>query len=174
MDEFTTRGTAPTIRGCHWVQELQPTSNRPEPLGFPHSADWYQPWGPPFSFPASWNLHVWKDLGSGNGTPSSPGDAGSRNHTMDLRHRAEQHRSGGALLCWRCTYRNISAPGMGHYRPRVALTPRTPGWGFRTVRGGIDRGNQLFRPRFSKLYTWYIEGFMIWGWDPIFSGWCWF
>ena len=30
--------------------------------------------------------------------------------------------------------------------PRVALDERTPGWGFHTVRGGIDPGGHFFVP----------------------------
>ena len=53
-------------------------------------------------------------------------------------------------------YGGISDPGMGPYRPRVALTlfPSSSqstigrwGWGFYTVRDGIDKGGHCFRPR---------------------------
>ena len=33
---------------------------------------------------------------------------------------------------------------MGRYPPRVALALRTPGWGFYTVRGGIDPADHRF------------------------------
>ena len=42
----------------------------------------------------------------------------------------------------------IYDPGMVSYPPGVALTLRTPVWGFRTVRGGIDPGGHRFRPGF--------------------------
>ena len=54
-------------------------------------------------------------------------------------------------------YERIYDPGMGYYRPRGALVLCTIpsqsaigqwGWGFHTVRGGIDPGDRLFRPRF--------------------------
>ena len=50
----------------------------------------------------------------------------------------------------------ISDPGMGSYPPRVALALRVSGWqvpisqwgwGFHTIRGGIDPGNRSFHPR---------------------------
>ena len=45
-------------------------------------------------------------------------------------------------------YGRISDLGMETYPPRVALALRTPGWGFHTLRGGIDRGDNRFGPRF--------------------------
>ena len=45
-------------------------------------------------------------------------------------------------------YGRVFDPGIGTYLPRVALALRTPGWGFHTVRGGIDPGNHRFCPRF--------------------------
>ena len=44
----------------------------------------------------------------------------------------------------------ISDPGMGPYLPRMSLTLRTPGWGFYTVRSGIDPRDNRFRPRLVK------------------------
>ena len=44
-------------------------------------------------------------------------------------------------------YGMISDPRIGYYPPRVALALRTPGWGFHTMRGGIDQGEHRFRPR---------------------------
>ena len=41
----------------------------------------------------------------------------------------------------------ISDLGMTSYPPRVALDLRTPGWGYPTVRGGIDPWGH-FPPRF--------------------------
>ena len=63
-------------------------------------------------------------------------------------------------------YGRISDPEMTTYPPQVALALRTPGWdlassqwgwGFHTVRGGIDPGDHHFRPRFVELYI-YIHG----------------
>ena len=45
-------------------------------------------------------------------------------------------------------YGIISDSGMGSYPPQVALGLRTSGWGFQTVRGGIDPGDHRLRPRF--------------------------
>ena len=42
----------------------------------------------------------------------------------------------------------ISDPGRGLYPPRLALALRTPGWGFHTVRGGIDPGERRFHLQF--------------------------
>ena len=76
----------------------------------------------------------------------------------------------------------ISDPEMTTYPPQVALALRTPGWdlaryqwgwGFHTVRGGIDRGVDHFRPQFVGLYI-YMEGFPIRRWDLILLGWRWF
>ena len=51
-------------------------------------------------------------------------------------------------------YGNISDPGMRHYPPRVALALRTPGWGFHTVRSGVDPGELRLRPQvFGVLYV---------------------
>ena len=53
-------------------------------------------------------------------------------------------------------YGGISDPGMGHWRPRVALALfSSPSqsvisrqdWGFHTARGGFDSGDRRFRPR---------------------------
>ena len=53
-------------------------------------------------------------------------------------------------------YQDISDPGIGSYRPRVALalfsSPSQSaisrwGWGFHTVRGGFDPGDHRVRPR---------------------------
>ena len=46
-------------------------------------------------------------------------------------------------------YEMISDPEVGPCPPRVALALRIPGWGFHTVRGGIDPGDHRFRPRFA-------------------------
>ena len=45
-------------------------------------------------------------------------------------------------------YGSIHDPGMGPYPLRIALAPRTPGWGSHTVRGGIDPGAHRFSLRF--------------------------
>ena len=45
-------------------------------------------------------------------------------------------------------YGIISDSGMGSYPPQVALGLRTSGWGFQTVRGGIDPGDHRLRPWF--------------------------
>ena len=37
---------------------------------------------------------------------------------------------------------------MGSYPLRVALALRIQGWGFHTVRGGIEPGEHRFRPRY--------------------------
>ena len=47
-------------------------------------------------------------------------------------------------------YGRIYEPGMGPYPPRVAPAKRTPGWGFHTVRIGIDPDDHRFRPRFVE------------------------
>ena len=47
-------------------------------------------------------------------------------------------------------YGRIYEPGMGPYPPRVAPAKRTPGWGFHTVRIGIDTDDHRFRPRFVE------------------------
>ena len=60
---------------------------------------------------------------------------------------------------------------MGSYPPRVALAPRTPGWVFHAVRGGIDPGDCRFRPRFVRVVD--MEGFLMRGWDHILPGWHW-
>ena len=41
-----------------------------------------------------------------------------------------------------------SNPWIGPYPYRVALALQTPGWGFYTVRGGVDPGERCFYPRF--------------------------
>ena len=75
-------------------------------------------------------------------------------------------------------YGRIYYPGVTSYPPRVALGRRTPGWGlassqwgwgFHTVRGGIDPGVHHFRPRFVGLYV-YVEGFMMRGWNLVLPG----
>ena len=48
-------------------------------------------------------------------------------------------------------YGRISDPGMGRYLYRMAMAPRTSGWGFHTVGGGIDQGDQCFGPRFVNV-----------------------
>ena len=40
---------------------------------------------------------------------------------------------------------------MGSYPSQVAPALRNPGWGFRTVGGGIDPGDHRFRPRFIRV-----------------------
>ena len=70
-------------------------------------------------------------------------------------------------------YGNISDPGMRHYPPRVALALRTPGWGFHTVRSGVDSGDRRFRPRFVRVVYTCIEIFFMRVWDHILPGWCW-
>ena len=42
------------------------------------------------------------------------------------------------------------------------------GWGFHTLRGGIDTGDLHFRPRFSRVVE--TEGFLTWGWELILPG----
>ena len=43
---------------------------------------------------------------------------------------------------------------MGLCLPRVALTLRTPRWGFQPVRGGIDPGgNAVFVPGLELMYA---------------------
>ena len=61
-------------------------------------------------------------------------------------------------------YEDISDPGIGSYRPWVALalfsSPSQSaisrwGWGFHTVRGGVDPADHRFRPRvvgFVEVY----------------------
>ena len=48
-------------------------------------------------------------------------------------------------------YVRISDLDMGPYPSRVVLALRTPGWGFHTVRSGIDPGGHCFRPRLLGL-----------------------
>ena len=40
---------------------------------------------------------------------------------------------------------------MGTYPLRVALALRTPGWGFQSMRGGIDVGDHRFFPGLWEL-----------------------
>ena len=51
-------------------------------------------------------------------------------------------------------YERTSDLGMGRCPTRVALAPRNPGWGFHTVRCGVDAGDQRFRPRFEVVDVW--------------------
>ena len=55
----------------------------------------------------------------------------------------------------------LSDPGMGHYRPRVALALFSSpirsamgrwSWGFHTVRSGVDPEINIFVPGLSELY----------------------
>ena len=46
---------------------------------------------------------------------------------------------------------------MGYYPPRVSLALRTPGWGFHTVRGGIDPGDHRICPRFVGVVYLYKD-----------------
>ena len=68
----------------------------------------------------------------------------------------------------------ISEPGMGPYPLRVALAPRTQadhcGWGFHTVRGGIDPGDHRFRPRPMCRSCRGMAGFLIRGCELILPG----
>ena len=57
--------------------------------------------------------------------------------------------SSPVCLIFRCMERSDSL--IGPYPGRVAMALRTPGWGFRTVRGGIDLRNDCFRPRFVRV-----------------------
>ena len=45
----------------------------------------------------------------------------------------------------------ISDPGMEPFPLRVLLSLRNPGWGFHTVRGGLDPGDQFFSPGLLDL-----------------------
>ena len=52
-------------------------------------------------------------------------------------------------------YGRIKDAGMISYPPGVALALRTPDWGFRIVRGGIDPGDHCFCPRFvGVVHAW--------------------
>ena len=42
-------GMDPILPGCRWLHKLQPISDRPVGLGFPHRAGRYRLGGPPFS-----------------------------------------------------------------------------------------------------------------------------
>ena len=68
-------------------------------------------------------VEVWKDFYSGDDTLSSPGAAGPR----------------------RCSERQLS-PRVGSMSLSQSATI-TCGWGFHTVRSGIDPGDRRFGPR---------------------------
>ena len=77
----------------------------------------------------------------------------------------------------------ISEPAVGRYPPRVALALCTSPnqaaigqqrWGFDTVRGGVDPGEDRFCPRgFGVVEIPCIEGFRIQSWGRILLGWRW-
>ena len=55
------------------------------------------------------------------------------------------------------------------YEPQP-ISNEPVGWGFHTVQGGVDPGE----PSFSSSVCWsckIMEGFVIRGWGPIFTGW---
>ena len=106
-----------------WLNEPQPISNHPVGLGFPHPAGRYRPGGSAFSSVASWSCGDMEGILSGDGKLSSPGVARPR--------------------CWPEGQLSLRAGSMSPSQSAITQW----GWGFYTLRGGIDPGDMRYCPR---------------------------
>ena len=125
--------------GAHWLHELQPTSNHPVGLGFPHMGR-YRPGGSALSFPS----YISRDMEGFlilDGNLSSPGVPGSL----------------------RCPEGQLSPRAGSTNLNQSAITQW--GWDFHIARGSIDPGGVCFRPRVVGCRG--MQGFLIRGQNRI-------
>ena len=136
MDGFLIRGLEIILPGCGGTSSLargatlatrslhepQPISNHPVGLGFPHPAGRYRPGGSAFSSVASWSCGDMEGILSGDGKLSSPGVARPR--------------------CWPEGQLSLREGSMSPSQSAVTQW----GWGFHTLRSGIDPGDMCYRP----------------------------
>ena len=111
-----------TLAAC-WLHESQPISNQRWDWGFHTSRGGINPGDLYFGPRVVGVVEVWKDFSSGNQTLFSPGAAGSQR--------------------WPQGQLSICAGSMNPSQSATSLW----GWGFHTVRGGIDPGDLRFRRR---------------------------
>ena len=109
----------------------QRSGSEPTGWGFPHRVGWYRPGGPVgLGFP-----HL-----AGRCQPGGPPSSSRFVRAVDIWQ--DSLFGDGTLL---------SPGGAG------VTNPRTPGWCFRTVRGGIGPGSQRVRPGFVEVVDVYKD-----------------
>ena len=132
-------------------------------LGVPHCAGRYRPGRRPLLSSVCcsgicmeiFRIRGWNPIFRGWRWLHEPQPISNQPVGLGFPHRAGRHRHGRPLfwcpVCWGCMYGKISDLGMGSKLPRVVISRRTPGWGFHTVRSGIDPGCHRFCPLFGGV-----------------------
>ena len=153
----------PPTGGVRRLHQLQQKMVSPQ-LGFPHRAGGIVRGDNSFRLPSIGVVDTRKGFCSEDGIirilPGcrwlhEPQPISNQPVGLGFPHRAGRHRHGRPLfwcpVCWGCMYGKISDLGMGSKLPRVVISRRTPGWGFHTVRSGIDPGCHRFCPLFGGV-----------------------